>query len=113
MRNKLIRLAALTALTLATPALAQSTGSIRIGAHRGFWNCDEASHTENSIASLRTAQEYDLWGSEFDVHLTADDVIVVHHDAHIQGQTSRRTPTVSLSSISSRTARLCLPSTST
>lgn len=86
MRNKLIRLAALTALTLATPALAQSTGSIRIGAHRGFWNCDEASHTENSIASLRTAQEYGLWGSEFDVHLTADDVVVVHHDAHIQGQ---------------------------
>lgn len=61
-------------------------GSIRIGAHRGFWKCDEAGQTENSIASLRTAQEYGLWGSEFDIHITADDKIVVHHDRHIEGQ---------------------------
>lgn len=79
---------AVCALT-ALPSFAQSTGSIRIAAHRGFWNCDESQHTENSIASLKTAQEYGLWGSEFDIHLTADDKIVVHHDAHIQGQEIR------------------------
>ena len=76
---------ALTAL-LAIPAGAQNTGSIRIGAHRGFWNCDEASHAQNSIASLKAAQDNGFWGSEFDIHLTSDDKIVVHHDATIEGQ---------------------------
>lgn len=76
-------LAALTAV-MTIPATAQ-TGSIRIGAHRGFWKCDESQNTENSIASLKTAQDYNLWGSEFDIHLTSDHEVVVHHDAHIEG----------------------------
>lgn len=66
--------------------LAQENGSVKIAAHRGFWKCSEAQSTENSIASLKTAQENDIWGSEFDVHLTSDDEIVVHHDRHIEGQ---------------------------
>ena len=73
-----------SALTLTLNA--QEAGSIRIGAHRGFWDCDEAEHTENSIASLKAAQDHGFWGSEFDVHLTSDNEIVVHHDAHIEGQ---------------------------
>lgn len=76
-------LAALTAV-MTIPATAQ-TGSIRIGAHRGFWKCDESQNTENSIASLKTAQDYNLWGSEFDIHLTSDHEVVVHHDANIEG----------------------------
>ncbi len=56
-----------------------------IVAHRGFWNCEEAGYSQNSIASLRCAQEAGVWGSEFDVFITADDQLVVNHDAVFQG----------------------------
>lgn len=52
----------------------------QICAHRGFWKCQDVPNWENSIASLKMAQDYGFWGSEFDVHLTADDIVVVHHD---------------------------------
>lgn len=58
---------------------------IAIAAHRGFWDCDGAGRMENTIAALREAQTAGLWGSEFDIHLTSDDQIVVHHDRHIKG----------------------------
>ena len=51
----------------------------QIVAHRGYWE----GNAENSIASIRKAQEFGLWGSEFDIHLTADGVPVVHHDQNI------------------------------
>lgn len=59
--------------------------SPKICAHRGFWKCLGAGKTENSIASLRMAQENSFWGSEFDVHLTADSVVVVNHDPTFHG----------------------------
>ncbi len=68
------------------PATAQGAGRIRIAAHRGFWDCEATQRTENSIASLKSAQDNGCWGSEFDIHITADDSIVVHHDQHIEGQ---------------------------
>lgn len=58
----------------------KTAGEPRICAHRGFWKNAEAGKTQNSIASLRLAQENGFWGSEFDVHITADDVVVVNHD---------------------------------
>ena len=57
----------------------------KVCAHRGFWDCDQAGHVENSIASLRQAQENGFWGSEFDVHLTADSIVVVNHDDRFHG----------------------------
>ena len=56
-----------------------------ICAHRGFWKCKEAGDAQNSIASLTQAQLNGFWGSEFDVHLTADSVVVVNHDPTIDG----------------------------
>ena len=53
----------------------------RIVAHRGYWE----GNAENSIASFRKAQEFGCWGSEFDIHLTADGVPVVNHDQVIAG----------------------------
>lgn len=73
------------AVVMSLPLNAQQNGSIRIAAHRGFWDCDATSRTENTIASLREAQNHGLWGSEFDIHLTKDGEIVVHHDRHIEG----------------------------
>ncbi|MBR6863645.1 MAG: histidine-type phosphatase [Bacteroidales bacterium] len=52
-----------------------------IVAHRGYWE----GNAENSIASFRKAQEFGCWGSEFDIHLTADGVPVINHDQVIAG----------------------------
>ena len=57
-----------------------------IVAHRGFWNCEEAGYAKNSIASLKCAQEAGVWGSEFDVNMTADSVLIVFHDSSIDGK---------------------------
>ncbi len=50
----------------------------RIVAHRGYWNTE--SSVQNSISSLRNAMNAPLFGSEFDVWITADDIPVVFHD---------------------------------
>ena len=70
----------LVAAVVSLPAVAQ-----KVCAHRGYWQCPEAGYAQNSIASLRQAQENGFWGSEFDVHLTADSVVVVNHDPSING----------------------------
>lgn len=61
-------------------------GKMGIIAHRGFWNCEEAGYARNSVAALRCAQENGFWGSEFDVNITADSVLVVFHDDHVNGK---------------------------
>lgn len=52
-------------------------------AHRGAWKVD--SLPQNSIASLHRAIELKCAGTEFDVHLTKDDVLVVNHDNDFYG----------------------------
>jgi len=52
-------------------------------AHRGAWK--ESSLPENSIASLKQAIQLGCHGSEFDVHLTKDDSLVVNHDDDFYG----------------------------
>ena len=47
-------------------------------AHRGFWKTDGSA--QNSISSLQNAGRIGAYGSEFDVNLTADGVLVVNHD---------------------------------
>lgn len=72
-----------------TEALAQNTEdgrTVGIVAHRGFWNCEEAGFARNSVAALRCAQKAGFWGSEFDVNMTADSVLIVFHDSHIKGK---------------------------
>ncbi|PZR26023.1 MAG: glycerophosphodiester phosphodiesterase [Citrobacter freundii] len=48
-------------------------------AHRGAWKSKQL--PENSIASLREAIALKCTGSEFDIHRTADDSLVINHDA--------------------------------
>lgn len=48
-------------------------------AHRGAWKAKQL--PENSIASLREAIALKCTGSEFDIHRTADDSLVINHDA--------------------------------
>lgn len=47
-------------------------------AHRGAFKAQ--SFPENSIASLKEAIRLGCTGAEFDVHMTADDSLVVNHD---------------------------------
>ena len=60
-------------------------GKTAIAAHRGFWKCDEAKDSQNSIAALTLAQNNGFWGSECDIHLTKDGEIIVNHDHDIDG----------------------------
>lgn len=55
----------------------------KIIAHRGAWK--EFGLPQNSIASLQKAIELNCFGSEFDVHLTKDGVVVVNHDHDFYG----------------------------
>ena len=60
----------------------------QIVAHRGYWEGNQ----ENSIESLKKAQDFGCWGSEFDLHLTADDVVVVNHDGVVNGVRIQENP---------------------
>lgn len=73
--KKLIVMAAACLITLAAAA------QTKIVAHRGYWDC--AGSAQNSITSLKLADKIGCYGSEFDVHLTKDGVIVVHHDQNV------------------------------
>lgn len=53
-------------------------------AHRGAW--EEKTIPQNSRASLKKAIELKCYGSEFDVHLTKDDILVVNHDNDFLGK---------------------------
>lgn len=55
----------------------------KIIAHRGYWDCEGSA--QNSIAALNKAHEVGVYGSEFDVSITADGVLVVNHDDSYQG----------------------------
>src|SRR5690554_1281436 len=55
----------------------------KIIAHRGAWK--EFHLPENSLASLEKAIELKCFGSEFDVHLTKDEIVVVNHDSDFYG----------------------------
>lgn len=59
-------------------------------AHRGAWKAKGL--PQNSIASLRQAVAIGAHGSEFDVHITADDSMVVNHDDDFQGMRIEKTP---------------------
>lgn len=52
---------------------------VRVIAHRGA----SATHPENTLEAFRAAADQGAHGVELDVRLTADGVLVVHHDAHL------------------------------
>jgi glycerophosphoryl diester phosphodiesterase len=65
-------------------------GKTFVIAHRGYWRHEGAA--QNSIASLAYAQKLGVYGSELDIHLTSDGVLVVNHDDSIQGFNISSTP---------------------
>lgn len=77
MKRFLLSLAVI--LAYSTAAFSQT----QIIAHRGYWKT-EGSY-ENTVSSLQNAGQLGVFGSEFDVYITTDHVLVVHHDPTIQG----------------------------
>jgi len=55
----------------------------KVIAHRGAWKAQGL--PQNSLASLREAVRLGCEGSEFDVWMTADEVLVVNHDGDFEG----------------------------
>lgn len=53
----------------------------QIIAHRGFFQAQPPT-TENSPQSLKNAQKLKIYGSEFDVRMSKDGVLVINHDEH-------------------------------
>lgn len=94
MRNRILILSALMALILINPsdASARKYKGTAIVAHRGFWNCEAAGYAKNSLAALRCAQEAGFWGSEFDVNMTSDEVLLVFHDGKVDGKRIEKHP---------------------
>ena len=62
----------------------------KIIAHRGYWDVEGSA--QNSIASLQKAQQLRIYGSEFDVWMTSDGVLVLNHDDKIEGMRIDETP---------------------
>lgn len=52
-------------------------------AHRGAFL--KNNYPQNSIAALREAIRLKCYGSEFDVHMTKDSILVVNHDHDLKG----------------------------
>lgn len=78
------------ALTKAFTLLDDNFIRNKVIAHRGAWKNTGA--PENSIAALRHAVTLGCEGSEFDVHMSADSLPVINHDASIQNTSIARTP---------------------
>ena len=74
-----------SSVTAKFPSVDQG-GKVAIVAHRGFWKSEAGGMSENSIASLKAAQDNGFWGSECDIHITADDVVLVNHNDDIEGK---------------------------
>lgn len=51
----------------------------QIIAHRGYWNTKGGA--ENSIEALTNANKIKVYGSEFDVYISADSVLVINHNS--------------------------------
>ncbi|NBL65736.1 glycerophosphodiester phosphodiesterase [Flavobacterium sp. NST-5] len=66
------------AVLFSTPSISQKTI-----AHRGAWKMSE--NPQNSIAALQEAARLKCFATEFDVHLTKDNILVVNHDDDFQG----------------------------
>ncbi|MDD6472084.1 MAG: glycerophosphodiester phosphodiesterase family protein [Bacteroidales bacterium] len=82
MKTTKLLLALFVALASTCNTYAQRTEVI---AHRGYWKT--AGSAQNSLASIREADRIACYGSELDVWMTSDKVLVVNHDRTFKGVT--------------------------
>ncbi len=65
------------------PTEARRVGAHRIVAHRGAWKNTGA--PQNSLEALKHSFELGCGGTEFDINMTRDGVLVINHDADYFG----------------------------
>jgi glycerophosphoryl diester phosphodiesterase len=78
-------------------SMSQKKTTTKVIAHRGAWKNTQV--PENSIAALQHAIRLKCWGSEFDVHLSADSIPFILHDHSIQGIHIEKTSSSDLAKI--------------
>ena len=78
--NNIVKKALFVGLFLPTIIMNAQT---KVIAHRGHW--DTPNNAQNSIQALQMSNKIKAYGSEFDVSITKDGVLVVNHDADVQG----------------------------
>ena len=78
------------ALAIAASALTASAAQPKVIAHRGYW--DTPGSAQNSLRALAKADSVGCFASEFDVWMTSDGVLVVNHDADINGVHIKTSP---------------------
>ena len=76
-------LKSLTLIILTIMSVTDAQAQSKVIAHRGAWKTQNL--PQNSLASLNHAVELGCFGSEFDVHLTKDNILVVNHDRDYYG----------------------------
>lgn len=64
-------------------SLSVASAQTQVIAHRGFWK--HAGAAQNSRASLQSALDLNVYGSETDIWLTADGHLMVNHDPAYNG----------------------------
>lgn len=82
--------ACLCSFLLLSVFTANAQSVVGVIAHRGYWKTEGSA--QNSLASLKKAADAGVYGSEFDVHLTQDNVLVVFHDNEIEDLKIQETP---------------------
>ena len=70
-------------LMMASLPLVAKDRANQVIAHRGYWKTEGSA--QNSISSLQNTYKIGVYGSEFDVHITRDDSVVVFHDDDVEG----------------------------
>lgn len=89
---KTIQSIIITAMVALSATIA--TAQTQVIAHRGYWQTPGSA--QNSITALYNAHGIGIYGSEMDVQLSADDEVIVNHDADIQGHVIAKTTSDSL-----------------
>lgn len=94
MNAKRIIIAAIAAIAATgaytADAQAKEVKDVKVIAHRGYWT--QPGSAQNSIRALAKADSVGCYGSEFDVWMTSDSVLVVNHDGWINGYNVQVTP---------------------
>ena len=68
-------------LAVSTLLSCTSEPKVKVIAHRGYWKTEGSA--QNSIKAIELADEIKAYGSEFDVHLTSDNILIIFHDRNI------------------------------
>ncbi|CAG5003802.1 hypothetical protein DYBT9275_03232 [Dyadobacter sp. CECT 9275] len=97
MKKKTLLIATALLCLFFSQTMAQTNKSTKVIAHRGAWK--NTGVPENSIAALEHAVKMGCYGSEFDVHMSADSVLFVNHDHTIKGLHIEKTSSAELSAV--------------